>query len=80
MRRSRSSSAEDVDTEDTFSWTVEAAIAFSVEAVFGLEAGFRLEVSIGVRVLKVGAELVAFLAVEGVHGSIVEVSAMVCES
>ena len=80
MRRSSSSSAEEVGTEDNFSQEVEVAIAFSVEAVFVLEAVFSLEVPTGVCVLKVGAELIAFLGVEGVCGSIVEVSATVCES
>ena len=78
MRRSSSSSAEEVDTEDTFSWGVEAAIAlFGLETVFCLEALFGLEVPTGVHG---GSKLIAFLAVEGFCGSIVEVSAMVCES
>ena len=80
MRRSSSSSAEEVDTEDTFSWEVEAAVAFSVEAVFGLETVFSLEVPTEVCALEEGVKLVAFLVVEGFCGSIVEVSAMVCES
>ena len=40
-----------------------------------MEAVFSFEVPTGVCVLKVGAELIAFLGVEGVRGSIVEVSA-----
>ena len=80
MRRSSSSSAEEVDAGDTFSREVEAGLVLGLEAIFALEAVFRLEVSTGVCVLEEGAELVAFLVVEVFFGSIVEVSAMVCES
>ena len=85
MRRSSSSSAEEVDTEDKFLWGLEAAIALGLEAVFSFEALFGSEVSAGVCELEEGAELIAFLGVEGLAveafcGSIVEVSAMVCES
>ena len=83
MRRSSSSSVEEVDTEYTFSWRLEA-LGPCWEVAFGLETGFGMEVPTAVSVLKEGADegaqLVAFLAVEGFCGSIVEVSAMVCES
>ena len=77
MRLSSSSSAEEVDTKDNFSWGAEAAL---VEAAFDLESVFSSEIPSGVCVLEEGAELVAFLVMEDVRGSIVEVSAMVCES
>ena len=80
MRRSSSSSAEEVDAEDTFSQEVEAALVLGLEAIFALEAVFSLEVPTGVRALEEDSGLVAFLVVEGFCGSIVEVSAMVCES
>ena len=79
MRRSSSSSAEEVDAEGDFPWGVEAMVVVNLEAVFALEAAFSLEVPTGVCAMEEGAELVAFLAVEGFCGSIVEVSAMVCE-
>ena len=80
MRRSSSSSAEEVDAEDTFSKEVEAALVLGLEAIFALEAGFSLKVPTGVCALEEDSELVAFLVVEGFCGSIVEVSAIVCES
>ena len=84
MRRSSSSSAEEVDAEDDFPWGMEAALCPCLEAVSDLETVFDLEARTGVSVFEDGAEqeagLVAFLAVEGFCGSIVEVSAIVFES
>ena len=80
MRRSSSSSAEEVDTEDAFSREVEAVLVLGLEVVFALGGAFSLEVPTGVCALEEGVDLVAFLLVEGFCGSIVEVSAMVCES
>ena len=83
MRQSSSSSAEKLDTEDTFSWRVEALGPCSEEA-FGFEAGFGMEVPTRVSVFEEGAddgtELIELLAVEAFCVSIVEVSAIVCES
>ena len=77
MRRSSSSSAEDVDAEGDFLWEVEAMLVVNLEAVFALDAAFSLEVPTGVCALVEGVELVAFLVVEGFCGTVVEVSAMV---
>ena len=79
MRRSSSSSAEEVDAEGDFSWGVEAMLVVDLEAVFALETAFSLEVPTGVWALVEDVELVAFMAVEGFRGTVVEVSAMVCE-
>ena len=80
MRQSSSSSAEEVDAEDNFPREEEAALVLSWEAIFALGAVFSLEVSTRVCALEEGAELIAFLVMEVFCGSIVEVSAMVCES
>ena len=99
MCRSSSYSAEEVDTEDNFSWKLEEALVhglvvwadnfsgrkdaaldtFILSFIF-LKTAFNLEILTGVCVLEEGAEHAAFLAVEGFCGSIVEVSATVCES
>ena len=59
--------------------SAKEALALCLEVVFSLEAVFSLEVPPGVCALEEGVELAVFLAV-GFCGSIVEVSAMVCES
>ena len=82
MRRSNSSSAE-VEPEDTFPRVMEGAVAPSLEEDESVVVGqsfFGLEVPDDVDVAEEAAEVLLFLEVEVFDGSIVAVSAIVCES
>ena len=95
MRRSSSSSAEEVETEEEVEAALVHGLVVGVENLSGgrdaalelfilsfifLKTAFNLEVLTRVCVLEEVAELIAFLGMEGFCGSIAEVSAMVCES
>ena len=81
MRRRNSSSAE-VEPEDTFPRVMEGAVAPSLEENESVVVGQSfcgLEVPDAVEVAE-AAEVLLFLEVEVFDGSIVAVSAIVCES
>ena len=95
MRRSSSSSAEEVETEEeveaalvhglvvgveNLSVGIDAALELFILSFIFLKTAFNLEVLTRVCVLEEVAELIVFLGMEGFCGSIAEVSAMVCES
>ena len=83
MRWSNSSSAE-VEPEVTFPRGMEGAVALSLEenesVVVGQSMVCGLDVPDGVDVAEKAAEVLLFLEVDVFNGSIVAVSAIVCES